>query len=52
MQIISLLKEQEYSSKEIAMQLPFKEADILINLRNLLSEEIIGLNNYNKYFLT
>ncbi len=51
-EITQLIQQhKELSSKEIAEQLPFKEADILINLRNLLSEEKIGLNNYNKYFL-
>jgi len=50
-EIITLLNTQKLSSKEIALQLPFKEDDILINLRNLLSEEKIGLDNYNKYFI-
>lgn len=51
-EITDLLKQhQQLSSKEIAAQLPFKEATVLINLQNLLSEERIGLNNYNKYFL-
>ncbi|TYP98709.1 ATP-dependent DNA helicase RecQ [Tenacibaculum adriaticum] len=51
-EIIELLQDKSaLSSKEIYEQLSFKEADILINLRNLLSEEKIGLSNYNKYFL-
>lgn len=51
-EILQLLQQhKQLSSKEIVAQLPFKEADILINLRNLLSEEKIGINNYNKYFL-
>ena len=50
--IINLLKEKkEATAKEMCTQLNLKEADILINLRYLLSEEIIGLNNYNQYFL-
>ena len=51
-EIIDLLvAEKELTSREIANLLLYTEADILINLRNMLSEEIIALNNYNKYFL-
>ncbi|MDY0779251.1 ATP-dependent DNA helicase RecQ [Tenacibaculum sp. IB213877] len=51
-EIISVLKTgKELSAKEINEQLPHKETDILINLCYLLSEEKIGLTNYNKYFL-
>lgn len=51
--ILNLLKEhKELSSKEICTLLNEKEANILIFLRDLLSEEKISCNNYNKYTLT
>ncbi len=51
-EIIIFLKEGESaSSKEICIQLTANEQDILVHLRQLLSEEKIGLNLHNKFFL-
>lgn len=52
-QILLLFKTNtELSSKEICAIIKAKEEEVLINLRELLSEEKIGLNAYNKYFLS
>ena len=49
--ILTLLKKQCLSTKEIVDELNSNEKDILITLRYLLSEEKIGINTQNKYFL-
>lgn len=50
--ILQLIKKhKEISSKEICSQINANEADILANLRMLLSEQKIGLNTYNKYYI-
>lgn len=52
-QILELFKTaKELSSKEICLQVKAKEVEVLINLRELLSEEKIAINKYNKYYLT
>lgn len=52
-QILHLFKtNSELSSREICAQIKAKEEEVLINLRELLSEEKIELNAYNKYFLS
>lgn len=52
-QIINIIKEHgKISSKEICLKINAKEADVLINLRALLSEEKIRLNIFNQYYLT
>ncbi|MGG8497651.1 RecQ family ATP-dependent DNA helicase [Tenacibaculum sp. TC6] len=43
--------KKEASSKEICTFLNEKEEDILIHLRKLLANEVIGLTTYNKYFI-
>ena len=49
---MALLKiKNEQTLDELLNKLPFKEADILSDLRYLLSEEKIGLNNYKNYYL-
>lgn len=50
--LIALLKsEKELSSKEISLKINAPDQDILVNLRQLLSEEKIAINSYNKYYL-
>ena len=50
--VINLLsKYKELSSKEICEHLNSNEANILILLRELLSEEKISINTFNKYTL-
>ncbi|CAM1353491.1 RecQ family ATP-dependent DNA helicase [Tenacibaculum halocynthiae] len=50
--ILNIIKEhKELSSKEICTLVKVKEGDILIHLRKLLANEIIGITNYNKYFI-
>ncbi len=50
--IITLLdKHNAITSKQICLELPYKEADILITLRYLLTNDKVGLNTYNNYFL-
>ncbi|CAL2108278.1 ATP-dependent DNA helicase RecQ [Tenacibaculum sp. 190524A02b] len=44
-------KHTELSSKEICTIIPEKEEDILINLRKLLADEIIGITDYNKFYI-
>ncbi len=52
MQILGILqKHHEMSSKEICLVLHEEEQDILIHLRQLLANEIIGLTDYQKYFI-
>lgn len=46
-----LRKEKELSSKEISLLINATDQDILVNLRQLLSEEKIAINSYNKYHL-
>jgi len=51
--ILELIKtHQEISSRDICLQLNYKEQDILIHLRKLLAEEKIQVTNYNTYLLT
>ena len=39
------------TSKEICQHISSKEATILVNLQQLLSEEKIGINNFNQYYI-
>ena len=51
-EVLILLKHQQsYSSSEIITELSFNEKDILVALRNLLSEEKIGINNQQKFYI-
>ncbi len=51
-QIISLLKKKEKLSKEeIISIIEEEEKTILINLRYLISKEIVDINNHNNFFL-
>lgn len=51
-EILQLFKDNlELSSKEISIQLPYNEADILIHLRKLIAEGEVKITNYNKYIL-
>lgn len=51
-EVLVLLKHQQsYSSSEIITELRFNEKDILVALRNLLSEEKIGINNQQKFYI-
>lgn len=49
--ITTIKKHKELSSKDICALVKEKEEDILIHLRKLLANEIIGVTNYNKYFI-
>ena len=50
--LVSLLEqEKELSSKEISLLINADDKDILVNLQQLLSEEKIAINSYNKYHL-
>ena len=50
--LIKLLQQKkELSSKEISLHINITDQDILVNLRQLLSEEKIAINSYNKYHL-
>jgi ATP-dependent DNA helicase RecQ len=49
--ILNFLKDSEASSIEIQEHLNADEKDILIHLRHLLSEDIIRINHYNKYYI-
>ncbi|CAM1373675.1 RecQ family ATP-dependent DNA helicase [Tenacibaculum xiamenense] len=50
--IIKLLSNsKELFSNEICEGINGKEEDILINLRRLLADDVIGITLYNKYFL-
>ncbi|MCH3882613.1 MULTISPECIES: RecQ family ATP-dependent DNA helicase [Tenacibaculum] len=50
-EILILIAEKKLlSSKEICTFLDADEQDILVHLRQLLSEEKLGLNNQNKFF--
>ena len=52
LEIIKLLQEKSIlNSREICMLLNANEQDILLHLRKLLSEEKIGLNSQNKFYL-
>ena len=51
-QIIQLFKNRkEISQEEIITLLPTYEKAILIHLRKLVSKDIIGITNDNKFFL-
>ncbi|MFT4575151.1 MAG: ATP-dependent DNA helicase RecQ [Polaribacter sp.] len=50
--IIAYLKNQEHaSSHQICNHISSTEANVLVNLQQLLSEEIIAINNYNQYYI-
>ena len=50
--IIEYLKNQEQaSSHQICNHISSTEANVLVNLQQLLSEEIIAINNYNQYYI-
>lgn len=50
-EIINYLKSKETAtSKEICQYISSKEDTILVNLQELLSEEKIGINNFNQYY--
>ncbi|CAL2084173.1 ATP-dependent DNA helicase RecQ [Tenacibaculum sp. 190524A05c] len=44
-------KKENISLKELQHELSYPEQDILIHLRKLLAEEIIGITNSNTYFI-
>jgi len=51
-QIIGLLKSEIlYTSKEICSRISFTDEVVLVNLQQLLAEDIIGINQYNQYYL-
>ena len=51
-EILMVLNEKgKLSSQEINQFLNFNEKDILINLRQLISENKITINNQNKYLI-
>ena len=50
--ILDYLKHQKVaSSNQICNHISSTEASILLNLRYLVSEEIISINNLNQYYL-
>ncbi|MBL4644123.1 MAG: RecQ family zinc-binding domain-containing protein, partial [Flavobacteriaceae bacterium] len=50
--IMAYLKHQKHaSSHQICNQISSTEANVLVNLQQLLSEEIIAINNYNQYYI-
>jgi len=50
--IIAYLKNQKHaSSHQICNHISSTEANVLVNLQHLLSEEIIGINHYNQYYI-
>jgi ATP-dependent DNA helicase RecQ len=50
-EIINYLRSKETAtSKEICQYISSKEDTILVNLQELLSEEKIGINNFNQYY--
>ena len=51
-EILHFLKiHQEATSQEICNHISTPEANVLVNLQQLLSEEIIAINNYNQYYI-
>jgi len=51
-EIMGYLKDQKHaSSHQICTQISSTEANVLVNLQQLLSEEIIAINNYNQYYI-
>ena len=51
-QITDFLKtRKEACSKEICQNISSNEDNVLVNLHQLLSEEIISINNYNQYYI-
>lgn len=50
-EITTIIQQKPISSKEICLLLNANEEDILVHLRQLLSEEKIGLNSQNKFYL-
>ena len=50
--ILKILKSHgPLDSKEIYLHLNQSEAAVLVNLRELLAEESIGINSYNQYYI-
>jgi ATP-dependent DNA helicase RecQ len=50
--IIAYLKNQKQaSSHQICNHISSTEGNVLVNLQQLLSEEIIAINNYNQYYI-
>ena len=51
-EIIAYLSVQKTAtSKEICQHILSKEDNVLVNLQQLLSEEKIGINNFNQYYI-
>lgn len=51
-EILKILKSHgPLDSKEIYLHLNQSEAAVLVNLRELLAEESIGINSYNQYYI-
>jgi ATP-dependent DNA helicase RecQ len=46
-----LSSKKTATSKEICQYISSKEDTILVNLQQLLSEEKIGINNFNQYYI-
>ena len=46
-----LTSNKTATSKEICKHISKKEDTILVNLQQLLSEEKIGINNFNQYYI-
>ena len=49
--ITYLTSNKTATSKEICQNISGKEANVLVNLQQLLSEEKIGINNFNQYYI-
>jgi len=47
-----LIFKETATSKEICQYISSKEDNVLVNLQQLLSEEKIGINNFNQYYST
>jgi len=51
-EIINYLTSKKLAtSKEICQHIQSKEGNVLVNLQQLLSEEIISINNFNQYYI-
>ena len=46
-----LNNQKEANSHQICNHISSNEANVLVNLQQLLSEEIIAINNYNQYYI-
>ena len=49
--ITYLSSKKTATSKEVCQNISSKEANVLVNLQQLLSEEKIGINNFNQYYI-